>query len=417
MPYSKLLLRFSTDPRANNVFRLQIADSEEDALNSPPGEGKEFYCPAELWEPREGNTDRTTRDGLLPTPEAGVKLWRALSDFARQKILAGPLRLTICSSSYAVSDLPWESLSDGRGPPFALRPDYQLVRCICVPASLPPRVVVDRKAVILVSRPRVKEDFAPGNQVDLISQAMHEANFGITNAGASVSQFTATLNHVRPQVVHFIGHGATSRGEGCLVFQSEDGQSSEWINARQLSKLLPPSVGLVCLSTPLSVTNYQILGFPRLAQAPSAVSLPTMVVEQFQAAPPAVEGFWKSFYGALSNEGINGDVNQAIQEAWREIAGPGEVSREWLAFSLYVRDGSGVPFKFNAGSRLSPAERVTVEALQIEAAIRARQINSMAERIRGLGPNQDSMLLREQAEQRGKLEELNERLKSLELDQ
>ena len=165
----------------------------------------------------------------------------------------------------------------------------------------------------------------------------------------------------QPHVLHFIGHAALSRGEGCLV--CEDGrQLSDWVTPSRLAGMLPPSVGLLCLSSPSEVRNYQILGFPRLAQSSSALSLPSMVANQYQVNRDRSTRFWKAFYKALAHTQCD-----LIEAAWRagQPDAANAVVPDLPAFALYLRGTRSAPLRLP--TRAAVGQPAACKALEIEA--------------------------------------------------
>jgi hypothetical protein len=425
MRFQDLLLDFAPDPSGSGNYLGLVAagGAARAALFEDAGSGARRFPFRPPWPANKGR-ERALEPGRLRTPpdrEDGIRLWRALPEAAREAIAAGPaagsvLRIEISSPSAALHDLPWERLSDGVSLPFALHEKYLVARSLPVRVPKPPRVGGELKALVVSSQPEVKAAFSPGD-VNSIVRSIERGGIRVdVLEHASLLQLRDALKLQGPfQVVHFLGHAAVSRGEGHLVLERDGGRLSDWISAAQLSALLPASVGLVCLSSPGSVTNYQILGFARLALSAPAGRLPTVVFEQYQAnrdRPSAALGvglFWEIFYRTLSRgasapasfpgdrsrEGVSpGDVNGAVH-ATRHPEGDDPAGDDGcLNFAVAIRDGSGVPFEMRRVWH--PDDDAKVLAREIRARYEAEKANELAEQVRRLGPEAPG-LLRESA--------------------
>ena len=153
----------------------------------------------------------------------------------------------------------------------------------------------------------------------------------------TLSGLERTLKAVQPHIVHYVGHSATSGGQGYIVLHDVD-QHTCWVSARELAMLLPSTVRLMCLSTCFTAENYDIRGLALLAQAPPDTSLPSTVVNRLplaQGSEPAIRLFWQTFYAELMHEG--GDTSSAFRAAQAAIRPFGD----WPSFSLVIRDGTG----------------------------------------------------------------------------
>jgi len=167
------------------------------------------------------------------------------------------------------------------------------------------------------------------------------------------------LAEFQPQVVHYVGHGATSAGQGCLVLHDEE-DHTYWLSGPELAALLPVSVRLLCLSTCLTVANYDLRALAKVAHAPADLSLPTTLVNQLpldRSSQPAVRHFWDVFYGELIEAG--GDVSSAFARAESGIHG----SPDWASFSIVVRDGTGWSLLISDGPPAPQTQRAEFEAL------------------------------------------------------
>jgi CHAT domain-containing protein len=193
-----------------------------------------------------------------------------------------------------------------------------------------------------------------------------------------------------PNVLHFIGHGGINHGEGSLILQNPDGRS-RWVSATELAGILPVSVRLVCLSSPVTTENYQILGLCHLARAAGLVALPTVVTNQYPVGFAGAEAFWAAFYGALLNR--RGNVNDAVHDARRATYDAVGDYADWGSFSLIVRDQTGV--SFDLGRSVPETERR--QSIELAAQFASQLANDLAQQVTSLGDDAPAGL-REQFE-------------------
>ncbi len=386
MPFRELCLDFSPSPRREGAYHVLLGRTEKDLFEERAEDVGSFLVPGGLWR-REG--ERRGPDGGIrgvPPPECGPRLWDALPEAVRRAILSPPgpegalvLRIKISSGSHVPYELPWEWLTDGAGPPFALRPAYRLARWVPRRLAPPPQAVSKLRVMVVASAPDVKVGYDTREEIEIARSAIREAGFEALFSVPIMLPLSRALAEHQPHVLHFIGHAALSRGEGCLVCEDER-KLSDWVTPSRLAGMLPPSVGLLCLSSPSEVRNYQILGFPRLAQSSSALSLPSMVANQYQVNRDRSTRFWKAFYKALAHTQCD-----LIEAAWRagQPDAANAVVPDLPAFALYLRDPVGRPFDFRPGQpSANPAQR---KALEIEAALRAKLTNQLADQLRQSG--------------------------------
>lgn len=155
------------------------------------------------------------------------------------------------------------------------------------------------------------------------------------------------------------------------------GGRSRWVSATELASLLPSSVRLVCLSTPFTTGNYQILGLSHLGRASGLVELPTTIANQFPVGHEAVSAFWDGFYSALS---AGGDVTEATHEARVAAAAAETGFADWASFSLTVRGQADQ--LFTTGSSADPTRRRSTE---LSAQFAAQLANDLAVQVNELG--------------------------------
>jgi len=319
--------------------------------------------------------------------EAGVRLWESLPPSAHQslnqslvmsKSVELPVRLKICSPVPAVSDLPWEWLSNGQEPSIALRSGIRLARSVPLRLPVPALSVTAPLRVLVVVPNPVGERLNLDREIAAVAGGIKAAEYRLQVAKEpTIAGLRRILDADPPDVLHYIGHAGLSHGEGNVILQDQDA-ASYWLSATALSELLPPSVRLLCLSTCFTADNYQITGLHRLAQAPSLLKLPTTVANQYPVGEQAVREFWRVFYQALLDE--EGNVNEAVTLARRAAAGADLSFADWASFTMVLRDQSGVSFALRrAGAH--PAK----QAEEIQAQFAVRLANDLAEQVEAFG--------------------------------
>jgi hypothetical protein len=251
--------------------------------------------------------------------------------------------LKISGDVKEVGYLPWECLP--------LPPGAFVARSVPVPYPVPPLVVsLPIRVLFIVTNPKDERllrmsDELNAIRVNAVGDYTTDVAWEPTLAGVR-----ATLDRLQPHIVHYVGHGATSAGQGYLVLHDQE-QHTFWLSARDLATLLPSTVRLMCLSTCFTAENYDIRGLPLFAQAPADVTIPTMVVNRLpldMQSEPTIRLFWTTFYSEL--KAGRGDAASAFRAAQSAIHG----SRDWPSFSLVLRDGPGWALAIEAGIATTP---------------------------------------------------------------
>ena len=333
----------------------------------------------------------------VPTSESksvGWQLWEALPPPLRHSLQESgpPLHLKIATDITGVADLPWEWLSDGTGSPFALRPSVRLVRSVLARFPVPSlSVVLPLRILLLVPNPKDERLLDAYTEITTVTGQLRPSDYQVrVLEEASVEAMARELTEWLPHVVHYIGHGGLTHGEGNLIFNGPESRS-RWVGATELGRLLPSSVRLICLSTCFTTRNYQILGLSHLGRAPGLVELPTTLANQFPVSQAAVRAFWDAFYSALTEHG--GSATEAVYQARVATAAADPDFADWASFSLAVRDQTGVPFAIGRTSD-DPRRRRSTE---LKAQFAAQLANDLAAQVEVLGEDTPGSL-REQFE-------------------
>jgi hypothetical protein len=332
------------------------------------------------WTRERSNTDAASA--------TGQRLWSALPPEARASVAAGDLlRLKIATDVPAVGDLPWEWLHDGNDF-VGLRPSIRLVRSVPVRVPTPPLSVAGPLKVLLVVPNASDERLldAP-TEIEAVMAGLRGAEYDVDIVEyPSEEVLRHSVERDPPNIVHFIGHGGLNHGEGSLILQDPDGRS-RWLSATDLASILPASVRLLCLSTPATTENYQILGLSHLARAAGLVALPTTITNQYPVGPEGAERFWTAFYGALVGE--RGNVNDAVHQARLATFGATGWFADWGSFSLVVRDQTGVSFDLGRTAPETEARR----SIELAAQYSSQFANDLAQQVTSLGDDAPAGLL------------------------
>jgi hypothetical protein len=319
----------------------------------------------------------------VPTQNLGFRMWLNLPDVVRAEISSAnpsePQRISILSTATGIDDIPWEWLNaGGDGQLIAGMDSVRFVRLVPVLYAPPPLTIAPPIRVLLVlTNPKDERLLQKDIEVRTVSQSLSD------NPAYEVRELLEprldafkTALEWSPHIVHYIGHAGISGADGNIILHDEQ-DGTRWLSAAEVSRMLPSSVRLLCLSTCVTAENYQIGGLMKFAHAPSELPLPTAIVNQYALKEPEAAGFWRVFYPALFNN--DGNLVEAFHEARMaaHIENPGW---GWASFSIIVRDGTGHPLSF-----AKPTEQNERRfAAEIQAHWAARFTNNIAIRMRSL---------------------------------
>lgn len=299
-------------------------------------------------------------------------LWTLVPAEARQKVLDAtePVQLMVESGNLAVDLLPWESLSQ-----MGLNPKgFSVARL--VPSSLkpPPLTVVPPLRMLLISS-NAADDLAFGERDRSILRESADPQFYEVHEvrDATGTSVMAVVRQFDPHIIHFMGHGGIVGGEGAVVLRDEKNGLTNWIRASQVSRGLPVSTRLLCISTGFSQRNYDISGLVCFAHAPQSVRLPTSIVNRSDVDEAGVSAFWGKFYSSLIAE--RGNVLRAYNAAVARLAEAGTATRT-ESFSLVVREGGYRPLRL--GKTVDPIQH----AAEIQAQLAARLAADLKEKLK-----------------------------------
>lgn len=388
LSYQEVLWNISLGPSEEELL-ISAFESEQELFESTWSDSPSTGTPIDLWGlmgRSDLSTPRWTRHQVSTgdARDVGRRLWEALPPAIKQPLMghsvgSPPMRIKIASEIPGVADIPWEWLFDGTEPPFALRPNCHIVRSVPVRFPVPPLSIETPIGVLLVvPNPKDERLLDADREIASIQAGLPAPTFDVRVMDQPSFE---SLGHVlvdqMPHILHFIGHGGLTHGEGNLILQDPDGRS-RWVGATELAGLLPASVRLVCLATPYTTQNYQVLGLSHLARALGLGGLPTTLTNQYPVSEPAVEAFWRAFYAGLIEQA--GNVNDAYGAALVAAADATGGFADWAGFSLVVRDQTGVPFDLR-----SRQDDVWRQATEIAAQFAAQLANELAVQVQALG--------------------------------
>lgn len=377
--YRDLLWDFTYDglDRKRGV-KLRVFSSEEQILEAR----REWSPTFSVFLPLEHSTATDPRpDSTRAAPNydrlmhLGRALWDAIPPEAKSPLLEAtpeqPIRLKISGNTPAINDLPWEWLHDGAWEPFALRPSVRLVRSIPIPAPVPPTNTREELRVLLVlSNPNNERLMNPYAEIDAVSLRMWGPSYALRICEEATREALARdLQTWKPHIVHYVGHAGVNAGQGHLILHDPRG-STDWISGAELASLLPPSVGLLCLSTYRAAPNYQILGLPRLAHLSASYTLPTAIVNRYEVEEFSLRQFWFSFYYWLI--AYEGNVNEAFD--WAQRATVYSALQDWGSFSLVIRDQTGHALQLRPLASREPSQ----QEQDLQAVFASRWANELA---------------------------------------
>lgn len=165
----------------------------------------------------------------------------------------------------------------------------------------------------------------------------------------------SALEKVRPQVLHFIGHGqmggapteeATPGGPGDLLGQGEIAlldslNNADWVPARELGEIFaehPPRVAMLQACELAATPRWD--AFSSVASSLLEQHVPVVVAMQYRISNISAGRFSERFYSALL---MTGRVDRAVQAGRQEMAGhrSGHDTRDYSAPVLFMQVDSG----------------------------------------------------------------------------
>ena len=314
----------------------------------------------------------------------GYRMWLNLPKEVQDSILAGstsaPQRVAIMSTHCGMDGVPWEWLTDEGEEPIAVRDHVRFIRLVPTRyASAPLSVTPPVRVLIVVTNPKDERLLNPTVEIDVIAEGLRQNEgykFDILME-PRFDKLKECLETFSPHVLHYVGHSGISGSMGNLILHDEN-EGTRWVSAAELSKILPSTVRLLCLSTCVTEENYDVGGLAKFAHCASEIQLPTVIANQYTLHENEARSFWRKFYPALLES--NGNAVEAMHSARFAVCMEDKESWCWASFSMAVRDGSGHVFQIVEASEKAQERR----NLELQAQWSARLANSLATRMRSL---------------------------------
>jgi CHAT domain-containing protein len=131
--------------------------------------------------------------------------------------------------------------------------------------------------------------------------------------------FQTAIKRLKPQIVHFVGHGRCFNGAGQLVFSTEDGRE-DWVNDEEFKRLInagkPPK--LVFLQACESALPDPYVSFSGVARTLAAARVPAIIGMQYRVRSSTASAFACEFYDALLIRNL--PISSAVQAGRQKIA-------------------------------------------------------------------------------------------------
>jgi nucleoid-associated protein YgaU len=314
-----------------------------------------------------------TSEDLLPSADdvrrVGEQLYRSLFSSGHRPAFDRCLRsvdaqrgeglrfLINTTDAPDLARLPWEFLYDPVRDDFLFSDRMKpVIRWLDIDQP-PPLLVVHPplRLLIAVASPRDRPELSVSEEIAHLDAALRDlVDEGVVETvrleHATLERLDDALLKHAPHVLHFIGHGDFSGGEGVIVLEAETpaGQADP-ISGRRLGVLLRNHLGSLrfvflnsCLGAAVSVGN----PFGGVAQSLIQRGIPAVIAMQFPIPDRAATELARHFYRYLA-AGLPVDAALTSVRAFLYAKGYGV---EWGAPALYMRTPNGRLFDVRAAS-------------------------------------------------------------------
>lgn len=287
--------------------------------------------------------------------ELGDALWQAAfqppiaNRHAESLGMAGAegLRIRLRIDPAELQLLPWEYLRNPETQQFmTLSRRTSLVRYVARPQPVPPlRVEKPLRVLVLISAPTDQAPLQVNRERGLIEEALAPLTQteAVELAVETDSQPARLQDRLRQEfhVLHYIGHGIITRGQGYLVLE-DDTHASWFVGATALESLLgDTSLRCVVLTACESAAT---AGDPFLGLAPALVrgGVPAVVAMQMPMPDESAVVFSREFYRALAHRW---PVDACVTEGRLGIRTAVRETRiDWGIPALFTRSADGILF-------------------------------------------------------------------------
>lgn len=303
------------------------------------------------------------------------------------------IRILLQVGSAAFYDLPWEGLGSlarqtGVGPVTVVRIPLWRSTLAELPVSLPLRVLG------ISPNPKIRYSMDVHRELELVKPLLPDVIWRPLEEPQTPEALRKFADDFQPHVLHFIGHGGCDGEGGSLVMANAAGEP-DWVTARQLTEMLPPSVRLLCLSSPTTTRNYDLRAFGRLASDSSASRMPSVIFSS--TAIDSNEGiklFWEAVYNDIVN---SGSVMEAYAAGEKAFHCAPDIS-SFPGFGLALRETGDVQFVFSKDRAFETDSADSPAALAVQLA--SRLANDIALQAANCGTAVPEILMRHAAAQR-----------------
>ncbi len=347
-------------------FDLRLGEWDPDSrsgvaevLDSPAGQGGRytFYLPRELI-----SYDGTTYCTLPHARELGRKLlegafsqdsltlWYESYQLARERRRGLRLRLHI--NSWELSRLPWELMYDPRRGEFLVFDQrvslVRYLRLLATSAAL--RRSSSLKILAVVASPLDQLQLDWRAELDVLREAVEEleegglVEFSVCHH-ATYDKMHNALMTVRPDVIHFIGHGEFDPEEerGFVILEDGEGRVDP-LDATGAARIFRRyGTRLVVLNACYTATG----GWAGLAPALVRAEIPAVVAMQWPVEDEAAVRFSRAFYRCLS---LERPIDECLAEGRLGASATTSDPGHWGSPVLFLRSVSGQLWRIRAMS-------------------------------------------------------------------
>ena len=253
----QLLLSFEATATPERGFVLRVCGSEQEYFDRSADSVASY--PMDV--PRPFQDTAFMDDGGWrrkiqspgPAQSLGHRVWSQLPGPVIADLTSGtpdhPRRVAIVSQSTGVDAVPWEWLNDGQMP-AAASPSIRFIRIVPCRYSAPPLTVPPPVRILTVTtNPKDERLLNPGPERNIIIGTVRSKTrrLRIRDLMEPIDALADALKW-SPHIVHYVGHSGTTLQNGAIILHDEGGET-RWVSAPEISRMLPSSVKLLCLST------------------------------------------------------------------------------------------------------------------------------------------------------------------------
>jgi hypothetical protein len=278
-------------------------------------------------------------NALFPTRV--LKLWtRTMGALADNE----GLRLRLHISPPELTILPWELLFEEEYVGLRLR--FPIVRYLDLPD--PPRPLAVRpplRVLVAVSQPRDLYRVDVQTEIANMRKALSHISGQVEMDVLQPVRRGELLERLRKgyHVLHYVGHGAFSKGRGYLLLEDAGGRSDP-VSAALLGQIVSDSdLRLVVLNACETSRSAGNGTFGSMAHQLVRSGLPAVVAMQQHIGDSLAVAFSRGFYGALANAWpVDGAVQEGRRGVMAALGNNWQGRIDWAIPTLYMRSPDGI---------------------------------------------------------------------------